>query len=103
MDYSSADPSVPGVFECMAPHSKARQHQTEKPVELLRHLMKPLSADSVILDPFAGSGSTGEAALLEGHRVVLCEASPDYASIAAERVRNTWQSLRGTEFAGGCE
>ena len=39
-----------------------------------------------ILDPFAGSGTTGVAAILEGFSVVLIEREPDYAATALGRI-----------------
>ena len=41
----------------------------------------------VILDPFAGSGSTGCAAMLEGFRFVGIEQDAEYCEIAARRIR----------------
>lgn len=87
IDYKSDDPSVSGWLAVDAPRGDARQHQTQKPVDLIRHLMKPLAPGSVVLDPFAGSGTTGVAAMLEGHDVILCEMIPHYADICVERVR----------------
>jgi DNA modification methylase len=43
--------------------------------------------DGVVLDPFAGSGTTGCAAVLEGFRFVGCEREPEYAEIARARIR----------------
>jgi site-specific DNA-methyltransferase (adenine-specific) len=40
----------------------------------------------LILDPFAGSGTTGVAATLEGFDSLLIEQSPEYAEIAEKRV-----------------
>jgi DNA modification methylase len=40
----------------------------------------------VVLDPFAGSGTTGIAALLEGRSFIGCELSPEYVAIAAARI-----------------
>jgi site-specific DNA-methyltransferase (adenine-specific) len=40
----------------------------------------------LILDPFAGSGSTGCAAVLEGFRFVGIEADEEYAAIAERRI-----------------
>jgi len=40
----------------------------------------------LILDPFAGSGTTGCAAALEGFRFVGCEKVPEYAEIAEARI-----------------
>lgn len=62
-------------------------HPAEKPVALLRHIVKRLApVGGVVLDPFAGSGSTGVAAVLEGRSAILCEKSADYAQLAKDRV-----------------
>jgi site-specific DNA-methyltransferase (adenine-specific) len=63
------------------------QHPTEKPVELLRLLIrKSVPPGGVVLDPFAGSGSTGTAAQLEHRSSVLIELDPTYAAIAKQRL-----------------
>lgn len=87
IDMRGDDPSVFGWFEAAAPYGDARVHQTQKPVDLMRHLMGPLKPGSVILDPFAGSGTTGVAAIHEGHRAILCEMVPEYAQVCVERVQ----------------
>jgi len=67
--------------------SPSRLHPNEKPVSLLQKLVSLTSGrDEVILDPFAGSGSTGVAALREGRRVVLIERDPQHAATARERM-----------------
>ena len=50
------------------------KHPTVKPVALMRWLVRMVTPPGgVVLDPFAGTGTTGEAAILEGHRAVLIE------------------------------
>ncbi|MBM4027865.1 MAG: site-specific DNA-methyltransferase [Planctomycetes bacterium] len=65
-------------------------HPTVKPVALMRYLCRlvKMPGDTLILDPFAGSGSTGIAALAEGCRFVGIEKEPDYAEIARARIRH---------------
>lgn len=60
-------------------------HQTGKPTLLMRDIVKVAPRDGVILDPFAGSGTTGVGALLEGRRVILCERVPEIAEDARRR------------------
>ncbi len=43
-------------------------------------------ADGLILDPFAGSGTTGCAAVLEGFRFVGVEQDASYVEIARRRI-----------------
>lgn len=76
---------------------QVKRHPTEKPVRLMRELVESsTSMDEVVLDPFAGSGSTGVAALLEGRRTVLIEIDEGYALIAAERLSATEKILEET-------
>ena len=69
------DPSNPVLCEGRFPGTviRARKpkerhgHMTAKPVNLLRHLIRIFSCENaLVFDPFAGSGSTGVAARLEG-------------------------------------
>lgn len=71
----TGNPPFPGMYSHSAPHHSKRIHITEKPVPLLRKLTKIVPHGGVILDPFCGSGSTGTAALLEGHRFIGIELS----------------------------
>ena len=76
----------------LIPAPKPRQrydHMTPKPVELLQHLIRIFSDDApgtLALDPFAGSGSTGVAARLEGRDFQGFEKDPEMAALANRRV-----------------
>ncbi len=76
------------------PVKKPRQrngHMTEKPVDLLRHLIRIFSApQSLVLDPFAGSGSTGVAAKLEEREFIGYEIETEMAARAQHRIKGTW-------------
>lgn len=64
-----------------------REHQTEKPTELMARLCKVVTPPSgVILDPFAGSGSTGVAAVSSGYRFLGIERESAYVDIARRRI-----------------
>lgn len=64
------------------------RHPTEKPVDLLAELIESSSrVDDVVLDPFAGVGSTGVAAIVRGRRAVLIEVHEPYVELAIERVK----------------
>lgn len=66
-----------------------RLHPTEKPVSLLSYLVALLSEPgSLVLDPFSGSGSTAEAAIGLGRRVVTVESDTDYFNKGVERMRD---------------
>lgn len=63
-------------------------HPTVKHPELMAYLCRLVTPkDGVILDPFAGSGSTGVAALAEGFRFIGIGQSADYVEIARTRLR----------------
>lgn len=48
------------------------KHPTVKPIDLMRYLVRLVTPPGgVVLDPFAGSGSTGVAAMLEGFELSL--------------------------------
>lgn len=61
-----------------------REHPTEKPVPLMAELLRK-SPPGVILDPFAGSGSTLRAAKDLGRRAIGIEINEKYAEVAARK------------------
>lgn len=62
-------------------------HPTVKPTALMRWLVRLVTPPGgLVLDPFAGSGSTGKACKLEGFRFIGCELDPEYAAIARARI-----------------
>lgn len=92
---STEDPHVmPDRFPgTVIPVPKTRErygHMTAKPVDLLRHLIRIFCAegdDAIVLDPFAGSGSTGVAAKLEGRGFIGFEVDETMAARADQRIR----------------
>ncbi len=63
------------------------KHPCEKPQALLRHIITASSRpNAVVLDPFVGSGSTGEAALALGRRFVGIEMSEHWVTQARARL-----------------
>lgn len=64
------------------------RHPTVKPVELMRWLIRLVTPPGgVVLDPFAGTGTTGEAAFVEGFRAVLIERESEFRDDIAKRMR----------------
>jgi len=62
-------------------------HPTVKPVALMRHLVRLVTPPGgVVLDPFAGSGTTLVAAVLEGFDAIGCEMTDEYLPIIRGRV-----------------
>ena len=66
-------------------------HSTVKPLKLTRWLVKLVTPPGgTVLDPFAGSGTTLEAALLEGFDSIGIESEADYIPLIHARLdRNT--------------
>lgn len=79
-------PILPGVLRCAAPSAKIRVHQTQKPEELMRQLVRICEPGLTVLDPFAGSGTTLVAAQAEGYDAVGIEMNNYYAEAAKARV-----------------
>lgn len=83
------------VLQVRNEHSRAI-HPTQKPLELLLPLIRySCPPGGTVLDPFAGSASTGAAAAIEGRRCVLIEQDPVIAASAQHRLDNEAPLLRG--------
>lgn len=79
-------PCLPGVFRGVNVQGAERIHQTQKPMEVMRDVVKICIPDGRILDPFVGSGTTLVAAEAEGHDGVGIEVLPAIAAAAAQRL-----------------
>ncbi|WP_018609425.1 DNA-methyltransferase [Uliginosibacterium gangwonense] len=76
---------LPGVYR-VSIKAADKHHTTGKPTELMRSLVKICQPGGVILDPFAGSGTTLVAAAQEGYQWLGCELSAEYAQVARQRL-----------------
>jgi site-specific DNA-methyltransferase (adenine-specific) len=88
-------PFMPGVIQETYTGGARRDHQTAKPLRLMREIVKIVEPGNIILDPFVGSGTTILAAKLEGYSAVGVEISDYYANAAMKRIE------RGIENAMG--
>lgn len=61
-------------------------HIAGKPTKLMEELMETVPDDGVVLDPFAGSGTTCVAAQNTGRRFIGIETMPEYCKIARDRL-----------------
>ncbi|HEY8531667.1 MAG TPA: site-specific DNA-methyltransferase, partial [Limnochorda sp.] len=69
-------------------------HPAPFPVELPRRLIRLYTyKNDVILDPFAGVGTTAVAAVLTGRRFVGYEIEPEYVARAQARIEAAWKEL----------
>lgn len=75
-------------------------HPTKKPIALMRWLIRLVTPPGGrVLDPFAGSGTTALAALVEGCRFIGWELLPKHHQIASERIRTIIDDPRTIETA----
>ncbi|EFQ84347.1 DNA (cytosine-5-)-methyltransferase [Aeromicrobium marinum DSM 15272] len=65
-------------------------HPTVKPLALMRYLVELATPPGgTVLDPFAGSGTTVEAAIVQGRPVIAFEADSAYLPLITERITRT--------------
>jgi DNA modification methylase/transcriptional regulator with XRE-family HTH domain len=81
-DFAASTGTADRFFYCAKASKKERngsKHPTVKPVALMRYLCRLITPPGgIILDPFAGSGTTGQAAIEEGFSAILIEKEPEY-------------------------
>lgn len=86
------------IFSSGKPLSQARAniHPTVKPLGVMRWLVRLIAPPGgLVLDPFAGSGSTGCAAVLENRRFIGIEREAQYMPIAKARLAHWALQARG--------
>jgi DNA modification methylase len=74
-------------------------HTAPFPIGLPEALLNGMPNDTIVLDPFAGSGTTGRAALNAGARAVLVERDPEYADLARRLLQEHENDLQTTPAA----
>ncbi|HET8581748.1 MAG TPA: DNA methyltransferase [Jatrophihabitans sp.] len=94
-DYS--EPPLPGFYQAAAPRD--REHITQKPVDVMRGLVKIAPEGGVVLDPFMGAGTTGVAAALERREFVGVELTDHYAEVAQRRIVEAAQGVAASRGA----
>jgi DNA modification methylase len=63
-------------------------HPTVKPVKLIQYLIRLVTPpNGIVLDPFAGSGTTALAATKENRQYIAIEKQPEYTKIIKNRVK----------------
>lgn len=79
-------------YEAKAPTSERPRagevaHPTVKPLDLMRWLVRLVTPPGgVVLEPFAGSGTTAEACVVEGFRCIAIEREADYLPLIVQRL-----------------
>lgn len=83
---------LPGFYQFAAP--RPRQHIAQKPVGLIRELVRIVAAGGTVLDPFVGSGTTGAASLLEDRQFVGIELSEQSLELSSRLLSQVDQGAR---------
>ncbi|MBR2428314.1 MAG: site-specific DNA-methyltransferase [Lentisphaeria bacterium] len=64
-------------------------HPTQKPLEIIRRLIRALSyPDSIVLDFFSGSGTTGRVCIEEKRNCILCDKDPESQQYFKKHIAN---------------
>ena len=74
-------------------------HPTVKPLPLVRWLVRLVTPPGgLVLDPYAGTGPTGEACIIEGFRCVLIDRDPEAVALIRTRLG---KDIQPDMFGGG--
>lgn len=80
--------SKDNIFECGMAAGESGLHPAQKPVKLMEALIDLVTiTGQVVVDPFAGSGTTGVAANNLGRRYILMEHSTELCEVAKKRLQ----------------
>jgi hypothetical protein len=69
-------------------------HPTVKPVELMRYLVRLVTPPGgTVLEPFAGSGTTAEACIVEGFKCIAVELTEEYLPLIVQRLSKPFEQV----------
>jgi len=84
------------------PHVDGVAHPTVKPLDLMRWLGRLVTpVGGTVLEPFAGSGTTVEACLLEGFECIAVEREADYLPLIVQRINRRRNPVAAVHAQGG--
>ena len=86
---------LPAIVRAKVPPNVDRFHVTEKPVDVIQHVVPLIRSGTTILDPFMGSGTTLVAAKNLGRNAIGIEVEERYCEIAAMRLGQGTLDLGG--------
>ena len=82
------------ILSFSKPHPSIAKHRTEKPIDLLRYLVRTYTNENdLVLDNCMESGSTIVASLLENRKAVGIELDENYFNIAQQRIEECEESF----------
>ena len=84
-------PYMRSLFETSTVSGNERTaHPTQKSLQLMREIIKiHTNENDIVLDPFAGSGTTGAACLSLNRKFIGIELNKEYFMLSAERLANS--------------
>ena len=86
---------LPAKFQIPPVPGKERIHQSELPVSLCEQILEFVTCEKeVVLDTFAGSGSTGEACLNKGRNCILIELLRENVEKIQARLERKTQDIQ---------
>lgn len=92
MKAENGDKQMKNVWRIAAPGKEEKRHgkhPTQKPIDLIaRCLRASTHPGDLVFDPFAGSSTTGIAALALGRRFIGCEADADHIDLSLRRLND---------------
>ncbi len=69
-------------------HAEREDHPTQKPLEVVERMIRASCPENgVVLDPFAGTGTTAVACLLNKRRYITYELNPEYYEMILRRIK----------------
>lgn len=90
---SDTESELNGIWR-INPEASPYRHIAMWPRALVRQMLLPTTREGdTVLDPFAGSGTTGEVALEMGRKIILIESSATYQTALKDRVGQLNQRL----------
>lgn len=85
---TTRNPKSIQYFRCVDNCSPERYHTNQKPVELMRYLVRTYTNEGdTVLDFACGSGSTGVACVIENRNFIGIEKDANYCAIAEARIK----------------
>ena len=78
----------------MSKNNSHNKHYAAYPVKMAeRCILAGCCENGIVLDPFCGSGTTGEAALKNGRDYILIDISPEYCALTQNRLSEYKQEV----------
>lgn len=69
-------------------HAEREDHPTQKPLEIIERMVRASCPENgIVLDPFAGTGTTAIACLLNKRRYITYELNSEYYEMILNRIK----------------